>query len=87
MHWAFALREMDKIEEAKTVALRGLEHHPDEAILHFNLACYLSLLGEFPEAKDHLNKSIKLDKRFQELSVDDPDLTGLWDWFGTVTAE
>lgn len=66
------------------VALRGLELQPDEAILHFNLACYLSMLGEFPEAKKHLNKSIKLDKRFQEASVEDEDLAGLWDWFGEV---
>jgi hypothetical protein len=29
MHWAYALREMDQIEEAKDVALRGLELYPD----------------------------------------------------------
>lgn len=81
VHWAYALREQQQVKEAKEVALRGLERHPDEPILHFNLACYLSLLGEFDEASDHMNRAISLDKRFEEESVQDPDLVGLWDWF------
>ena len=87
VHWAYALREQDKIAEAKVVAVRGLELHPDEAILHFNMACYLSLLGDFDSASDHVNKAIELDKRFQEASVDDEDLARLWDWFGTERVE
>jgi hypothetical protein len=39
MHWAFALKEMDEVEEAKAVAFRGLELHPEEAVLHYNMAC------------------------------------------------
>jgi tetratricopeptide (TPR) repeat protein len=73
-----AIRALEQVKEAKTVALRGLELHPDEAILHFNLACYLSLLGDYDNASDHLNKAIKLDRRFQAASVEDEDLAGLW---------
>jgi hypothetical protein len=61
-----------------------LELHPDEAILHYNLACYHSLLGEFPEAKKSLTRAIELDERFKPESVEDDDLAGLWDWFGEV---
>ena len=43
--------------EAKAIALRGLERHPDEAILRYNLACYMSLLGEMDEAKGELRRS------------------------------
>ena len=64
------------------MALKGLERHPDEAILHFNLACYHSLLGEFPAAKKHLNRAIKLDERFKVGAVEDDDLVGMWDSFG-----
>ena len=78
---------MDKIQEAKEVALRGLELHPDCAILHYNMACYLSLLGEFPGAKEHLNRSIKLDTSFKAEAVVDEDLAGLWNWFGTEASE
>ena len=73
--------------EAKAVALRALDRHPDEAILHFNLACYHSLLGEFPQARKNLNQAIKLDERFKAGAVSDEDLAGLWDWFGTEVVE
>lgn len=36
---AYALREWGKEAEAKEVVLKGLELHPDEAILHFSPAC------------------------------------------------
>jgi len=62
------------VTEAKDVALKGLERHPDEAILHFNLACYLSLLEEFEPAKEHLNKACRRDDRFKALAVEDEDL-------------
>jgi len=39
-------------------------------------------LGEFPDAKKHLNRAIKLDERFKVGAVEDEDLAGLWDWFG-----
>ncbi|MDQ8183233.1 tetratricopeptide repeat protein [Pelagicoccus sp. SDUM812005] len=79
-NWAYALREMNRNEEAKKVALRGLVIHPQEPILWFNLACYCSLLGQFQDASDHLDSAIKLDKDFETESVDDPDLEGLWNW-------
>lgn len=76
-NWAYALREMDKVTEAKDVALKGLELHPDQTIHHFDLACYLSLLGEYPAAKKHLNRSIKLDERFKAEAVEDEDLASV----------
>ncbi len=79
-NWAYALREMNRNEEAKEVALHGLALHPQEPILWFNLACYCSLLGEFQDASDHLDSAIKLDKDFEKESVEDPDLEGLWNW-------
>lgn len=80
IHWAYALRELDRNDEAKTIALRGLTCHPKEAILWFNLACYCSLLGELQDASDHLDTAIKLEKTFEQEAVDDPDLTNLWNW-------
>jgi tetratricopeptide (TPR) repeat protein len=76
MHWAYALREMDQIEEAKSVAIRSLELHPDEAVLHYNLACYLSLLGEFEPAKKHLNRACVTDDPFKAFATEDVDLAG-----------
>ncbi len=79
-NWAYALRELNQNEEAKNVALRGLVIHPSEPVLWFNLACYCSLLGQYQDASDHLDSAIKLDQDFEQESVDDPDLEGLWAW-------
>jgi hypothetical protein len=71
---------LERIEEAKDVAIRGLGSIPREAVLWFNLACYCSLLGEVEDSSNHLNKSIALEKSFEAKSVDDPDLDNLWAW-------
>jgi tetratricopeptide (TPR) repeat protein len=81
IHWSYALREQEKVQAALEVAERGLDLHPEEGILHFNTACYLSLLGRNDEASAHLDSAIRLDERFQAESVSDPDLEGLWESF------
>jgi hypothetical protein len=48
------------VKEGNEVAVLGLELHPDEVDLHFNLGRYLSPLGEYDSASDDLNKAIKL---------------------------
>ena len=77
-NWAYALRKLDRYKEAKEVALKALDLHPNDAALWFNLACYCSLLGEVQEASEHVKKAIALDKKFQEESVEDTDLDNLW---------
>ncbi|MBK1876837.1 TPR end-of-group domain-containing protein [Pelagicoccus mobilis] len=80
VNWAYALREMDRNGEAKEVALQGLEKHPKEATLWFNLACYCSLLNEVEEASSHLDKAIELDETFEQSAAQDPDLANLMHW-------
>ena len=80
VHHAYALRELDRTREAKTVALQGVRHHPKTAVLWFNLACYCSLLNEVEDASEHLDKAIALEKSFEAEAVDDPDLQNLWNW-------
>ena len=77
---AYALRELERVEEAKETATQGLARQPKEAVLWFNLACYCSLLGEVEDASTHLDKAIELEKSFESSAVDDPDLENLWAW-------
>lgn len=77
---AYALRELDRIDEAKEIATKGLARQPKEAVLWFNLACYCSLLGEVEDASTHLDRAIELEKSFESSAVDDPDLENLWAW-------
>jgi hypothetical protein len=52
---------------------RGLAVEPDQAILHYNLACYLSLSGDPATSVEHLAKAIALDQRYRDLTEAEPD--------------
>ena len=80
VNWAYALRERNRIKDARSVAKAGLEYVSNDAILWFNYACYCSLLGDVEEASEYLDKAISLDKRFEAESVSDTDLDNLWKW-------
>lgn len=78
--WADALREMERIEEAKEV-LKTAEaiHGGTSALLHFNLGRFDCLLGNFAAARERLNIACKMDAKLKEAALDAPDLRGIWD--------
>ncbi len=77
INWAYALRELERVEEAKGVLLQAESIHPNEGVLHYNLACYYCLLGELKEAKRRLAKACRLDQSWKEAAESDPDLRRL----------
>lgn len=61
-------------------ALRGtVEAHPEYGMLFYNLACCESLLGNRPEALDHLRRAIELAEEFRDAARSDADLDALRD--------
>jgi tetratricopeptide (TPR) repeat protein len=77
--WAFALRELGEIAEAKAVLLEAEPHHgTDSAVLHYNLGCYHCLLGEFNEARTRLQTAFKMHPPFQAAALEDRDLERMW---------
>jgi len=52
---------------------RALEVEPEEALLHYNLACYLSLAGRKRSALTHLARAFALDASYRELTGSEPD--------------
>ena len=50
-----------------------LEAAPLQPILHYNLACYLSLGGSVQAAIEHLARAIAIDGRFRDLTEVEPD--------------
>jgi hypothetical protein len=46
---------------------RALEVEPEEALLHYNLACYLSLANRKDEAIEYLAKALALDEGYRKL--------------------
>jgi tetratricopeptide (TPR) repeat protein len=79
IHWAYALRELGRIAEAKTVLLQAEPLHPSCAVLHYNMACYECLLGDVPEARRRLSVACKMGKEWKTAALTDPDLKAMWD--------
>jgi tetratricopeptide (TPR) repeat protein len=80
--WAYALRELERVEEAKRVLLAALPHHGDTSgLVHYNLACYESLLGNTREARRRLARACAMDPHWRETAREDPDLRRLFEHF------
>jgi len=78
--WAYALRELGKIEEAREVLLRGAKTIEKPTVLvDYNLACYDCLLGDQNGAKRRLARVFKKEPGWRAQAADDPDLKGM-DW-------
>jgi tetratricopeptide (TPR) repeat protein len=77
--WAFALRREKSIPHAEAVLLEGEKRIGSTcALIHYNLACYECVLGHLDEARQHLERSVQLDKKFRDYAKTDPDLAPLW---------
>ena len=78
--WAYALRELNRVGEARAVLLEAEPHHgTTSAVLHYNLACYDSLLGVMASAQARLTRACRMDDRFEAEAALDPDLQALRD--------
>lgn len=79
IRWAFCLHELKQTSEARATLLNGPSALREQAVFHYNLACYESQLGDLTEAKRLLSACFKLDKSYKAEALDDPDLAPLWD--------
>jgi len=76
---AYALRELNRVEEAKAALLEAWPHHQrTSGVLHYNLACYECLLGNLADAKRRLARACKIEASWEEAAKSDPDLKGLF---------
>jgi len=85
--WAYATRRVESIEAAKEILVQALQHHPDEAMVHFNLGCYASQLGDLTLAKAHLKRALVIEPKCRLMALDDPDLEPLWGQLGNLGTE
>jgi tetratricopeptide (TPR) repeat protein len=75
--FAFATRRAASLDKARAILLEAEEHHPSEATIQFNLACYACQLGDLAEARRRVLRAIVLDADTRELARTDPDLAPL----------
>ncbi len=75
--WAYATRRADTLAAAELILLEAERHHPTEATIKFNLACYACQRGDMALARRRLDEAIVLDPKFSPLAATDPDLAPL----------
>jgi tetratricopeptide (TPR) repeat protein len=62
---------------AYDTAAAGLADHPDNASLHYNLACYAALAGDADRALEHLARAFELDPQTCDWAAADADLDAI----------
>lgn len=77
LHAAYCLHETGDTHAALLWLLRGPKTLFSEAIFHYNLACYLAVLGQTDRAKSHLNTAFTLDQSLRDSAHLDQDLACL----------
>jgi hypothetical protein len=78
---AYCLHETGDTLAACNQLLQGPKCLFEMAIFHYNIACYLWVLGEGNRAKDHLRQAIEMDDSYRAMAEQDHDLIGI----GAVT--
>lgn len=76
---AYVTRRLESVGAAKSILLEAATLHPNEAIIHYNLACYDCQLGALQSAKDHLKRAFDIQPDCRAMALDDADLEPLWE--------
>ena len=75
--WCF--KRIGRIEAAIQALEEALEVRGDEAILHYNLACYWSLAQNLGLALSHLSIAFDLEPDYRDMALGEEDFDGLRD--------
>lgn len=73
--WCF--KRTGQMRMAISAIEKAIEVQPFQPLLHYNLACYLSLAGEEQRAIQSLSNALDLDEEFRYLVADEPDFDSL----------
>ena len=75
--FASATRRSRSLVEAQAILLNALKYHDSESTIHFNLACYASLAGNLPLARERLARACLLEPKNHVRALKDRDLEPL----------
>lgn len=78
IHTAFCLHEMGRTEEAHLLLRSGPSALRREPLFHYNMGCYLTVLGRLDEAGQHLAEAFRKDGSLKEFARSDRDLQAMW---------
>ena len=73
--WCY--KRTNRLAQAIDALDRARRHHPENALLRYNLACYWSLAGNSPKALDALSMALELDADLRSLIAEESDFDHL----------
>jgi tetratricopeptide (TPR) repeat protein len=73
--WCY--KRTNRLAQAIDSLERALREHPDNALLHYNLACYWSLAGNSSKALDELSTALEFDSELRALIANESDFEKL----------
>jgi tetratricopeptide (TPR) repeat protein len=79
MELGWCYKRTHRLAQAIDALQRARKHHPQEALLHYNLSCYWSLAQNPSKALDELAAALELEPRLRLLIADESDFDPLRD--------
>jgi len=79
MGMAWCHKRLDDIDQAISLCERAQQLEPQNAVIQFNLACYMCLAGDKSRALSWLGRALRLDASLVELTADESDFDALRD--------
>jgi tetratricopeptide (TPR) repeat protein len=73
--WCY--KRTNRLAQAIDSLERALREHPDNALLHYNLACYWSLAANSSKALDELSLALECDAELRALIANESDFQHL----------
>jgi Flp pilus assembly protein TadD len=77
IHAAYALHEAHRTEEARALLLSAPAKLHSDPLFHYNMACYLAVLGYLRDAEPVLRRALQMDEKLRRHARTDPDLKDL----------
>ncbi len=75
--YAFTLKRLGRLEEAKEEMHKGIIQNPDDPIIIYNAACFYALMGDLTTSIENLKKAMDNGFGNYEYIKHDPDLNSI----------
>ena len=79
-HWlalGWCQKRIGRIDLAIAALEEALAADPEQAIIHYNLACYWALLKNVPLAVEYLARAFDIDPNYRDLVKEERDFDGI----------
>jgi len=79
MGMAWCLKRIDRLDDALETMQLAYQSHPEEPVVLYNIACYLTLSGDKAQALSWLGRALRMEPGLRTLIPDESDFDSLRD--------